>query len=388
MNFTMYYNKQKSKNLILAPIFKLSNKSSLFLFEMSESNENFKVTVEVSQAPVISDDLNNELDYDELMDEDRKDEQEVEEDVEFHVNLDKAPPTLQNTILNEKVYLNESLKNDEQVEINGDELSEDKLNELYKSLGLNESSFDTTLSLSEKELYRKEALHLYGVDDASTNEIFEYFKEYQAFSVEWINDSSCNVVWKNELHAAYSLAKLSASYDENIQNDESKKGPPQGTKWRKAFQPLKGKDLYMRFARKADKKIKGAESRSKFYVKYGNPNYGNMTGLISQSKRMRLKAKQLNDATSGLDDDGELEEGESSQRKLTSYNLDEPNINDLEEFGTVSDKFSTEGPNRVRNNLNFNKREEQEDRSIYKRKKMSLYADEMEEMSRKAQRRA
>jgi len=288
--------------------------------------------------------------------------------------------------LNEKVYLNESLKNDEQVEINAGELSEEKLNELYQSLGLTVSSFDTSLSLSEKELYRKEALHLYGVDDASTNEIFEYFKEYKAFSVEWINDSSCNVVWKNEIHPAFSLAKLSEPYDETVQHDESKKGPPQGAKWRKALEPLKGRDLYMRFARKADRKIKGAESRSKFYVKYGNPNYGNMTGLISQSKRMRLKAKQLNDATSGLDDD--LEEGESSERKLTSYNFDEPNINDLEEFGTISDKFPTEHSNRVRNNFKSNKNEEQDDRSTFKRKKMSLYADEMEETSRKAQRRA
>ena len=35
---------------------------------------------------------------------------------------------------------------------------------------------------------RKEALHLFGVDELSTNELFEYFKDYKPLAVEWIND--------------------------------------------------------------------------------------------------------------------------------------------------------------------------------------------------------
>lgn len=36
--------------------------------------------------------------------------------------------------------------------------------------------------------FRKEALHLFGVDELSTNELFEYFKDYKPLAVEWIND--------------------------------------------------------------------------------------------------------------------------------------------------------------------------------------------------------
>ena len=34
----------------------------------------------------------------------------------------------------------------------------------------------------------------------------------------------------------------------------------------------------------ADIKLPGAEKRSRFYQKYGNPNYGGMRGLISGSR--------------------------------------------------------------------------------------------------------
>eukprot|EP00793_Prasinoderma_coloniale_P004810 PRCOL_00000571-RA len=48
---------------------------------------------------------------------------------------------------------------------------------------------------------RPEAVHLYGTDAMSTREIFEYFRAHEPTHVEWINDSSCNVVFAN-MHAA------------------------------------------------------------------------------------------------------------------------------------------------------------------------------------------
>lgn len=38
---------------------------------------------------------------------------------------------------------------------------------------------------------RLEALHLSGVDDMSTQDIFGYFKEYPPAHIEWIDDASC-----------------------------------------------------------------------------------------------------------------------------------------------------------------------------------------------------
>ncbi len=38
---------------------------------------------------------------------------------------------------------------------------------------------------------RLEALHMSGVDDMSTQDIFGYFKEYPPAHIEWIEDTSC-----------------------------------------------------------------------------------------------------------------------------------------------------------------------------------------------------
>ena len=45
----------------------------------------------------------------------------------------------------------------------------------------------------QNNLFRKDALHLYGVDELSTNEIFSYFNDYKPMAVEWIDDSSCSI---------------------------------------------------------------------------------------------------------------------------------------------------------------------------------------------------
>eukprot|EP00276_Gloeochaete_wittrockiana_P018069 CAMPEP_0184335762 /NCGR_PEP_ID=MMETSP1089-20130417/4274_1 /TAXON_ID=38269 ORGANISM="Gloeochaete wittrockiana, Strain SAG46.84" /NCGR_SAMPLE_ID=MMETSP1089 /ASSEMBLY_ACC=CAM_ASM_000445 /LENGTH=358 /DNA_ID=CAMNT_0026660589 /DNA_START=39 /DNA_END=1115 /DNA_ORIENTATION=+ len=44
---------------------------------------------------------------------------------------------------------------------------------------------------------RPEAIHLYGTDDMNTTDILKYFTEYGPTWVDWINDSSCNVVFED-----------------------------------------------------------------------------------------------------------------------------------------------------------------------------------------------
>jgi len=48
---------------------------------------------------------------------------------------------------------------------------------------------------------RLNALHMYGVDAMSTKEILSYFDGYAPSWVEWINDSSCNVVFEEDAAA-------------------------------------------------------------------------------------------------------------------------------------------------------------------------------------------
>ena len=45
---------------------------------------------------------------------------------------------------------------------------------------------------------RPEAIHLYGVDCMSTSECLAYFGDYGPTFVEWIDDSSCNVLFEDE----------------------------------------------------------------------------------------------------------------------------------------------------------------------------------------------
>ncbi len=60
-----------------------------------------------------------------------------------------------------------------------------------------------------------------------------------------------------------------------------------------------------------------------FYVKYGNPNYGNLTGLISESKRRAMKTQQLAmiDPTLVPTELIDLESEQEAKRKLIAYNF-------------------------------------------------------------------
>ncbi|OON17701.1 hypothetical protein X801_06457, partial [Opisthorchis viverrini] len=65
--------------------------------------------------------------------------------------------------------------------------------------------------------------------------------------------------------------------------------PPSG-RWFKALSvPSKTVSLFLRFAHTTDVKLPGAERRSLYYRRYGNPNYGGMTGILSRSYRRRLQ---------------------------------------------------------------------------------------------------
>ncbi|KAI7796376.1 nuclear cap-binding protein subunit 3 [Triplophysa rosa] len=57
--------------------------------------------------------------------------------------------------------------------------------------------------------------------------------------------------------------------------------------------PLKGNKLFLRFATQDDKKELGAARRSRYYMKYGNPNYGGMKGILSNSWKRRYHTRRI-----------------------------------------------------------------------------------------------
>ncbi|XP_070773536.1 nuclear cap-binding protein subunit 3 [Enoplosus armatus] len=62
---------------------------------------------------------------------------------------------------------------------------------------------------------------------------------------------------------------------------------------RPAVKPFKGNKLFLRFATLEDKKELGAARRSRYYMKYGNPNYGGMKGILSNSWKRRYHNRRI-----------------------------------------------------------------------------------------------
>uniref|UniRef100_A0A8C2XNA9 Nuclear cap-binding protein subunit 3 n=1 Tax=Cyclopterus lumpus TaxID=8103 RepID=A0A8C2XNA9_CYCLU len=157
---------------------------------------------------------------------------------------------------------------------------------------------------------RMEALYVTGVDDMSTQDIFGYFKEYPPAHIEWIDDTSCNVVWLDDNTSVRALVNCSRTPDpetETTETPETETPGPESVEdlslaeresllrndLRPAIKPFKGNKLLLRFATHDDKKELGAARRSRYYMKYGNPNYGGMKGILSNSWKRRFHNRRI-----------------------------------------------------------------------------------------------
>ncbi|XP_072315808.1 nuclear cap-binding protein subunit 3 isoform X2 [Eucyclogobius newberryi] len=192
---------------------------------------------------------------------------------------------------------------------------------------------------------RMEALHMSGLDDMSTQGVFGFFREYPPAHIEWIDDTSCNVVWLDEDTCVRALVNTSRmprpsdtdpapteqadvtdnqsqdskgprgqrsdDEDEDGEVEEEKKKettePEEQSldlsgaeveslmrnEARPVLKPFKGNNLMLRFATHDDKKELGAARRSRYYMKYGNPNYGGMKGILSNSWKRRFHSRRI-----------------------------------------------------------------------------------------------
>ncbi|XP_071362229.1 nuclear cap-binding protein subunit 3 isoform X2 [Trachinotus anak] len=211
---------------------------------------------------------------------------------------------------------------------------------------------------------RLEAIHVTGVDDMSTQDVFGYFKEYPPAHIEWIDDTSCNVVWLDDDTSIRALINTSRMLEPEAvitetesasqpakqgkgqrgqgsdeEDDEEEEGEVEEDEeetvkksseeiegkdsdgeveqkpkteggqmddlsraereslmrndLRPAIKPFKGNKLFLRFATQDDKKELGAARRSRYYMKYGNPNYGGMKGILSNSWKRRYHNRRI-----------------------------------------------------------------------------------------------
>lgn len=206
--------------------------------------------------------------------------------------------------------------------------------ELYSSMGVVDDENDKNVRLN--------VIHMRGTEEMSTNDVFKYFQDYAPKSIEWINDVSCNVVWFDNVTAARAMLGLSkrilgsiAKYSDRENNDsENKKDDvtmaveedvsvdadknggqdncisikdidyplPPGI-WRKGVDYPKSKGIFLRFATRADKKQINAEKKSEYYKKHGNPNFGGLKGILTESRKRMYKQIKQSRRKSSSDDD-------------------------------------------------------------------------------------
>lgn len=291
-------------------------------------------------------------------------------------------------------------------------VTQDEIDALYKSLNIptNVEKFS-----DRPRGIRLDAIHFRGVNDMSTEDIFDYFKDYSPASIEWINDISCNVVWLDEKNAAHALLELSRpiiirSKKNNMEvvvekndkseiseerkeegeevvvmsDDEMSEDEPQENTsekdddnlkdekkeiknieennsevakeklealpipvppghWRLGVPHPKAKALLLRFANKDDKKIRGAEKRSLYYKKYGNPNYGEETDKVEHSTKRKLRMKMYADEEEVKQKQKKKRISDNLQRKQSSSVEEEPEnkkLIDKPESEMVADRLS------------------------------------------------
>jgi hypothetical protein len=68
--------------------------------------------------------------------------------------------------------------------------------------------FETRKEAPPEVPRRPEAVHIYGVDLMSTSDVLKYFKDYGPVYVEWLNDSSANVLFKDGPTGTRAIAGL------------------------------------------------------------------------------------------------------------------------------------------------------------------------------------
>ncbi|XP_046840122.1 nuclear cap-binding protein subunit 3-like [Xenia sp. Carnegie-2017] len=139
---------------------------------------------------------------------------------------------------------------------------------------------------------RPDAILLFGVNEMSTKDVFDYFKDYVPNSIEWIDDISCVVIWDDDNSAKRALMNVGKYF---ISQNNKATGHDENV-WRIGIQHPKAKQLLMRVATTADKKIKGASSRSMYYLIHGQPKKNKRVkkrGLITSSRQRKINAELM-----------------------------------------------------------------------------------------------
>ncbi|OMJ69712.1 hypothetical protein SteCoe_32500 [Stentor coeruleus] len=114
---------------------------------------------------------------------------------------------------------------------------------------------------------RMNSLYLYGVDYLSTTKILNYFHYFSPSKVEWLNDTSCNVIFPNEDNALQALNTNCLDKIEDPTSFENIKRSALGYQVKDEVFPF-----YIRFSTAGDVKNELTKGKNSKYYKWKKQN--------------------------------------------------------------------------------------------------------------------
>ncbi|KAI9268130.1 hypothetical protein BDA99DRAFT_504925 [Phascolomyces articulosus] len=155
-----------------------------------------------------------------------------------------------------------------------------------KELSALESTiYDTTSAIADLEdsiqeqegkdqkeaMPRPEAIFLHGLDEMSTKDIRAYCNNLPLEKIEWINDTSCNLVFADEEGAQQAIDTLLAS---DIQDPVTHHILRKAKAYTQENSDHVFNNLHIRIATTWDVKEPGARDRSRYYLLHGGDDAG------------------------------------------------------------------------------------------------------------------
>lgn len=167
----------------------------------------------------------------------------------------------------------------------------------------------------ESSSSRLDTIHVYGVDLLSTKEIMKYFSAYMPQYVEWINDSSCNVIFADDSTAKRVLVGLGKPLVDGAESSVDQLYRSMGKTWHKGEDFIKGPHavpLIFRLAMENDVKPRGEKNTRALW--------------LSGSDRRRYKGSRNRKRRSG-EMDVEMSDAGDLRTKISRTSAPEPDGN-------------------------------------------------------------
>ncbi|KAL7293124.1 hypothetical protein TKK_0013277 [Trichogramma kaykai] len=204
-------------------------------------------------------------------------------------------------------------------------------------------SFGIDIHSESAKNYTLNALHMRGIENLTTKDIFKYFEDYAPASVERISKISCNVIWLDNISAARALLGLSKKiegikneYHQGLSDADSEEDPdelivngklkrdddivhikdircplPHGI-WRKGQNYMESRNIFLRFATPSDKQLIHAKQMAGYKSQYERQD----KGIVSSSRKHRLREERENIQTASVPSTEDSPKMEISQTSI------------------------------------------------------------------------